>query len=71
MTTAIRAEALFLSDLQPSQNPSVDRILTAVVEILHERGGSRGCAAACAAEFGDHPEAATTRMRWALAAVGH
>jgi hypothetical protein len=70
MTTAIRAEALFLSSLQPSQMPSLDRILTAVIDTLHERGGSRGCAAACAAEFGDHPETSAARMRWALAAVG-
>ena len=32
------------------------------------RGGS-GCAARVAQAFGDHPEAAVTRMRWARATV--
>jgi len=31
--------------------------------------GSRGCAARVAQEFGDHPEAAILRMRWAREAV--
>jgi hypothetical protein len=59
----LAAEALFVSDLQPSQFPSrttVEETVTAMVL----RHGSDGCAAGVAAEFGDHPEAAVQRMCW-------
>jgi hypothetical protein len=32
--------------------------------------GSQGCAERVAQEFGDHPEAAAARMRWARALAG-
>ena len=60
----LAAEALFVSDLQPSQRPdraAVERAVTAMIL----RYGSDGCAAWVAAEFGDHPEAAVCRMAWA------
>ena len=59
----LAAEALFVSDLQPSQLPcrrTVEETVTAMVL----RHGSDGCAAGVAAEFGDHPEAAVRRMSW-------
>jgi hypothetical protein len=59
----LAAEALFVSDLQPSQCPNrttVEETVTAMVL----RHGSDGCAAGVAAEFGDHPEAAVQRMCW-------
>ncbi|GIJ50910.1 hypothetical protein Val02_77960 [Virgisporangium aliadipatigenens] len=56
-------EALFVSDLQPSQRPTAD-IVRAAVDRMIERYGSAGCAAAVAAEFGDHPETAVQRMGW-------
>jgi len=59
----LAAEALFVSDLQPSQCPSreaVERAVTAMI-LLH---GSEGCAAGVATEFGDHPETAVRRMTW-------
>ncbi|GAA0500125.1 hypothetical protein Ade02nite_92640 [Paractinoplanes deccanensis] len=59
----LAAEALFVSDLQPSQCPSreaVERAVTAMI-LLH---GSDGCAAEVATEFGDHPEVAVPRMHW-------
>ncbi|MEV4349613.1 hypothetical protein AB0J83_34570 [Actinoplanes sp. NPDC049596] len=59
----LAAEALFVSDLQPSQCPShaaVERAVTAMI-LLH---GSDGCAAGVATEFGDHPEVAVPRMHW-------
>ncbi|XVU23256.1 hypothetical protein ACQPZJ_39285 [Actinoplanes sp. CA-054009] len=59
----LAAEALFVSDLQPSQCPSqaaVERAVTAML-LLH---GSDGCAAEVATEFGDHPEIAVPRMHW-------
>lgn len=65
---AVRAEALFASFLQPSGSPSPDQIRRAVTMTL-QRLGARGCAVQAAGEFGDHPDAAVARMRWALATI--
>jgi hypothetical protein len=65
---AARAQALFLSALQPSASPSPDQIRHAVATTLR-RVGVRGCAAQVAGEFGDHPDIAVARMSWALAAI--
>lgn len=62
----LAAEALFVSDLQPSERPSRQTIEQAVTAMIL-RHGSDGCAAAVAAEFGDHPEAAVRRMCWVRA----
>ncbi len=59
----LAAEALFVSDLQPSQDPTndaVERAVTAML-LLH---GTEGCAAEVAVEFGDHPDNAVRRMHW-------
>lgn len=65
---AVRAEALFASDLQSSQSPAGGQIRDAVAATLR-RIGVQGCAARVAIEFGDHPETAVARMAWALAQV--
>ena len=65
---AVRAEALFVSTLQPSGSPSPDQIRVAVAATL-QRLGVRGCAARVAGEFGDHPDTAVARMSWALATI--
>ncbi|MGH3658245.1 MAG: hypothetical protein ACRDUA_16445 [Micromonosporaceae bacterium] len=62
------AEALFISDLQPSQHPDRDTVRIAISGSLRTYG-SRGCAALVAQEYGEHPETATDRMAWARAAV--
>jgi hypothetical protein len=62
---AVRAEALFAGDLQPSEHPPVDLVRHCVTMMLR-RYGSQWCAARMAQEFGDHPEAAAQRMSWAL-----
>ena len=59
-----RREALFVSALQPSDALTADMIAGAIVSAMH-RFGTRGCAARMAQEFGEHPEAAASRMRWA------
>jgi hypothetical protein len=59
-----RREALFVSALQPSDTPTADMITWAITSAMH-RFGARGCAARMAQEFGDHPESAAARMRWA------
>jgi hypothetical protein len=65
---AVLAEALFASGLQPSGSTSSDQVRRAATATLR-RLGSSGCAAQAAGEFGDHPDTAVARMRWALAAV--
>jgi len=59
----LAAEALFVSDVQPSDRPSQKRLEDAVTAMIL-RHGSDGCAAAVAEEFGDHPDVAVRRMCW-------
>ena len=59
-----RCEALFASALQPSDTPTADMIATAIGSAM-QRFGPRGCTELMAQEFGDHPDAAARRMRWA------
>ncbi len=60
------AEALFVSQLQPSDHPTADEVRAAIHASFAAFGGADGCAVVCAAEYGDHPEVAVARMRWAL-----
>lgn len=64
----VRAEALFVSDLQRSEHPSAESV-QAAVEALVDDLGEQGCMERVAQEFGDHPECACARMRWARRAV--
>jgi hypothetical protein len=59
----LAAEALFVSDLQPSECPTHSAVELAVTEMIL-RHGSDGCAEVVATEFGDHPDAALDRMHW-------
>ena len=65
---AVRAEALFVSTLQPSGSPSSEQVRLVVATTLRRLGIS-GCTARTATEFGDHPDTAATRMCWALAKI--
>jgi hypothetical protein len=58
-----RCEALFASGLQPSDSPTADMVAEAIICTV-QQFGVRGCAGRMAQEFGDHPDAAATRMRW-------
>jgi hypothetical protein len=69
MTLATRAEALFVSSLQPSDQPTVDEVVEAIGLSLQTRGGVSGCADAFAAQYGEYPEEAARRMRWAISLV--
>ena len=62
----LAAEALFVSNLQPSECPSRGAVEEAVTAMIL-RYGSDGCAAGVAAEFGDHPDVAVRRMAWVRA----
>jgi hypothetical protein len=64
----VRAEALFVSDVQASEMVTADRIRKAVMASVR-RYGLRGCAALVAHEYGEHPETAVSRMSWVLQAV--
>ena len=68
-TSSIRADALFVSALQHGDHPSAKEVRQAVAAAV-ETFGQHGCAGRVAQEFGDHPEAAVTRMRWARQAAG-
>ena len=65
-TSAVWAEALFVSVLQRSDRPSPGQVRKAAVAAVRAHGGP-GCAELVAQEFGDHPETAVERMRWARA----
>lgn len=65
---SLLAEALFVSDLQPSTRPGT-RLVEETVRAQVFHLGEVECSARVAAEFGDHPEAACCRMAWARAAV--
>jgi hypothetical protein len=59
-----RADALFASVLQISDAPSAVQVIRAI-DAATSALGDLGCAARVAQEFGEHPETAVTRMRWA------
>jgi hypothetical protein len=67
-TRAVWADALFVSVVQCSDEPSGDQVRKAIAAAVRAYG-DRGCAERVAQEFGDHPETAVSRMRWARAAV--
>jgi hypothetical protein len=54
--------------LQPGDEPIISHVRHAIAMALDAYGGT-GCAGQVAQEFGDHPDTATLRMRWARAMV--
>ena len=58
-----RCVALFASGVQRSDTPATGE-LAEVISRTVRRFGVAGCASRMAQEFGDHPEAAVSRMRW-------
>jgi hypothetical protein len=65
---AARADALFASALQCSDEPSAVQVRQAIAA-ASSKLGELGCAARVAQEYGEHPETAVSRMRWARTAV--
>jgi hypothetical protein len=61
---AVRREALFASTAQGSESLSPAELSEAIMQTVRVLG-SCGCTAYMAQEFGDHPETAVRRMRWA------
>jgi hypothetical protein len=67
--SAVRADALFVSTLQRSDEPTAGQVRQAVTTAVRAFG-RQGCAERVAQEFGDHPETAGPRMRWARRMTG-
>jgi hypothetical protein len=61
--TGARCRAMFCSGLQPSDAPTAGMVTTAISRAV-QQFGIGGCAGRMAQEFGDHPDAAASRMRW-------
>jgi hypothetical protein len=66
--SAVRADALFASALQRSEEPSAGQVRQAVAAAIGALGGV-GCAARVAQAYGEDPETAVARMCWARTAV--
>jgi hypothetical protein len=64
----VRADALFASALQSSDEPSAAQVRQAIAAAIRAFG-ARGCAARVAQAYGEDPETAVMRMRWARAEV--
>jgi hypothetical protein len=59
-----RREALFASELQPSDAPTAEMAANAIHRAAQQHGVG-GHAGRMTQEFGDHPDLAAKRMRWA------
>ena len=68
LSIGTRADALFASALQRSDEPSAAQVRQAIAAAVRSFG-ARGCAARVAQAYREHPETAVLRMRWARAAV--
>jgi len=66
--TTARADALFASALQRSDEPGEAQVRQAIAAAIRAFG-ARGCAARVAQAYGDDPGTAVMRMRWARAEV--
>jgi len=66
---AARAEALFTSDLSARREYTQIEVAAAIRHAIGTHNGIRGCMAEVAAAYGDHPETAARRMRWARAVI--
>ena len=64
-----RCKALFVSALQRSDAPTPE-MLADMISHTVRRFGVAGCTSRMAQEFGDHPEAAASRMRWIRQLIG-
>ena len=69
LLTAARAEALFASHLSADVELSPAEVTDAIRHAVRAYGGTRGCAVVVAGDYGDHPETAVPRIRWALQVV--
>jgi hypothetical protein len=64
-----RCEALFASGLQRSDVPTPQTLAEAISRTVRQFGIA-GCVSQMAQEFGDHPDAAASRMQWIRQLIG-
>ena len=64
-----RAEALFASDLSARREYTEIEVTAAIRHAIGAHNGVRGCAGQVAAAYGERPETAASRMRWARAVI--
>ena len=64
-----RAEALFTSYLSAQRDYTTIEVAAAIRQAIGAHRGIRGCAGEVAAAYGERPETAASRMRWARAVV--
>ena len=67
--TAARAEAVFTSHLSSYSHPTSAEVADVIKAAVRAHRGTRGCAAEVAFAYGERPETAAPRMRWALQLV--
>lgn len=60
-----KAEALFASTLSAAEPHDRAVLKAAIADAVQHYRGVAGCAAVMAEAFGEHPEWAVERMRWA------
>lgn len=65
---AARAEALFVSALPTGSRPAPTEVSAAIRKVIRSYG-SVACRVMAAGEYGEYPETAVPRMRWAIAVV--
>jgi hypothetical protein len=63
------ADALFASDLSARCAYTRIEVATAIRRAIGTYHGTGGCAAEVAAAYGEHPETAARRMRWARVVI--
>lgn len=56
-------------DLAAGEQLTRAQVTAAIQQAIRAHAGVRGCAAAVAAAYGEHPETAVLRMRWGRAVV--
>jgi hypothetical protein len=67
--TAARAGALFASDLSARCHPGRAAVTGAISRAIARYGSLDGCSGEVAAAYGDYPETAASRMRWARGVI--
>lgn len=67
-SSGARADALFASALQASDEPGAGQVRRAIAGAVGAFG-ELGCAARVAQAYGEHPDIAVIRMRWARTVV--
>jgi hypothetical protein len=63
------ANALFTSHLSARHDYTTVEVAAAIRHAFGAHHGIRGCAGEVAAAYGEHPETAASRMRWARAVI--